>query len=408
MAGLLGNVVRGLPSPIRTDVVPEEALVGEILGGPIIPRGPQPIPLGGRIIDGEVVGGGGVGRPNLGGLPPGGAGVPPTGSVLPPAGGGGNLGRNTLLGAGAGALGLQALTDHSGVTVGGEPIDDPGVVIGEMPQTDAGTELTGHQNALLDAADLLVQDSGKPQGQFEQELRDTVPEKDLPWFDRFAQEFDLLTIGMALLASNDGKRPMVANLGDALMAGRAAAHRKKRTDKEDLAAQAAAERQARMDALKEREVRAAERRVDVAAMKAENDALKAQAEASGISLGTPSGAQINEVADLTSIITGEDNFLKVRGKKANQTDKAWASRVAREIELAEKQANQRGQTLSTDQRQQIVANNMSGLVADTSIFGISTGVKFDRDAAQTAAQQGSQIGGQQQILQRIAELESKR
>ncbi len=394
MAGLLSNITKNLPIVRNPNAIPEEELVGEIMGGPLVPRQNLPV-QGGQVIDGELI-------------PPGGGGLlpPPKG----PGGSAGSIGEGPVpmkaLLAGGAALGATALDD--GVSVGGEGVSDPGVVIGEPLTTDTGEAINPRQNALIDATDMLVKDSGKSSAEVEQQMRETVPKKDLDWFDKFAGEFDLLTIGMALLASNDGSRPMAQNIGDAMIAGRAAAFRKKRLAKEDKSKEAAAEAAKRKEARDERRVAAIERELDIKAMKARNEAISADAKANGINLGTPGQSQIDEVADLANIASGDEITLSVRGKKTNQTDRAWAASVAREIELAEKKANAAGQTLSTAQRQQIVTDNLSGLVKDSTLFGIPTGgQKFDREAAQQQAQQGGVSNSRQAILDRIGELQGR-
>lgn len=60
---------------------------------------------------------------------------------------------------------------------------------------------------------------------YNQGLHDIVQaggsEEDLSAWDRLNEEFDMTTVGMALLASNDGSSNMAANIGKAMMAGRA-------------------------------------------------------------------------------------------------------------------------------------------------------------------------------------------
>jgi hypothetical protein len=58
-------------------------------------------------------------------------------------------------------------------------------------------------------------------------LKAGASEKDLEGWAKFTDEFDLTTIGIALLASNDGSGNIVSNLGQALMLGRQAAEFRK-------------------------------------------------------------------------------------------------------------------------------------------------------------------------------------
>lgn len=59
---------------------------------------------------------------------------------------------------------------------------------------------------------------------YNQGLHDIVQaggsEEELSAWDKLNEEFDMTTVGMALLASNDGSSNMAANIGKALMAGR--------------------------------------------------------------------------------------------------------------------------------------------------------------------------------------------
>ena len=78
--------------------------------------------------------------------------------------------------------------------------------------------------------------------------------EELSAWDKFSSEYDLATIGMALMASNDGSSTFSSNFGKALMAGKAV--------------KAGTAEKARTDALEERKVGATERTADAAMLRA--------------------------------------------------------------------------------------------------------------------------------------------
>jgi hypothetical protein len=91
--------------------------------------------------------------------------------------------------------------------------------------------------------------------------------EELNGWDKFSEDFDVATIGMALLASNDGSQPMMANLGKALMMGKQA-----KTDQKDKAIGSASA--ARKEALENRKVAATERTADAALIRASAEMAK--------------------------------------------------------------------------------------------------------------------------------------
>lgn len=379
MAGLLGNIVKkasgNFPVPVGKQVDVDVPLEGQLLGGEIVPRQMTPDLLNTQdFIEGELVGGFPFGKAAIG------------------AGGVGGVG-----------LGLSGLMGEDGES-GSEPSIVPAA--GAPLTTDTGAEVPINIEALVEGTDMQIQQAGMSPLQLEQDIRSTIPESEQGWFDQMASEFDLITVGLSLLASNNGEDSFAANLGNALMAGRAASHKKKRLDLEDSRMQDKLDRQSRLDELEERRVKALEKDVDTKRLKAENDAIRATANANGISLGTPQQNQLDEVGDLATLITGEDDILQVSGRTANSTDRSIAGKIALAIELEEKKANARGNTLSQDDKIRLVQDGLSPHLKDTSIFGIPTGTAVDRESVQEAAR-SSAPNAEQAILQRIQELNAR-
>lgn len=242
--------------------------------------------------------------------------------------------------------------------------------------TDTGEAISKDAQAVLDASDILAAQSvpgdfSSDQKQVQardkvtQDIRDTVPKKDLPWFDKFAQEFDLLTIGMALLASNDGSKPFAANVGNAMMAGRAAAHSKKRAGTTQLEKEASAERQGRLDALEERRVDLLEREIDIKAITASSKALKEESKLNGINLGSPTNTQLSEVATLFEQLTG----VPLRfGKDAQANEKKGAIQIAQKLKLEAIKAKNAGAVLTGEQRKNIVQNEALKMIREKEGF----------------------------------------
>lgn len=110
--------------------------------------------------------------------------------------------------------------------VTGEPVEAP------LTPVQAAQDAHAAQNAVIDTqAKAAMVDAG------------ASPEDVSAW-DKFTDEFDVLTLGMHLMASNDGSGNLGANLGKALIAARGA---KIQTRASEAAAAAAGRKEARAE-----------------------------------------------------------------------------------------------------------------------------------------------------------------
>lgn len=164
--------------------------------------------------------------------------VPPT--ATPPRSG--NAINPALVG-GAGALGLTA-----GVLGTGEGEADPnqsyGVMADDAARVEAGKQQQGivASDARKTMEDIVRQDMLASIDEditaptFDMTQVDQEVEKELGFLDKVSSEFDMLTFGMMLLASNDGSKSVGQNIGQALIGARKAKQMQgKRTKEEDLA-----------------------------------------------------------------------------------------------------------------------------------------------------------------------------
>lgn len=142
--------------------------------------------------------------------------------------------------------------------LGGQPNEN--TTIGQLDAAKKASERAAlevkHQAEVAKGAEAIVKAGGT--------------EKDLEGWAKFTDEFDLTTIGMALLASNDGSGNIVSNLGQALMLGRQASEFRK--DKA-AAGQAAARKEQREIAKDNRAAFKTENEVSTAIYNANTNAM---------------------------------------------------------------------------------------------------------------------------------------
>lgn len=150
---------------------------------------------------------------------------------------------NPALVGGAGALGLTAGVLGTG---GGEadPNQSYGVMADDAARVEAGKQqqATVASDARKTMEDIVKQDMLASIDEditaptFDMTQVDQEVEKELGFLDKVSSEFDMLTFGMMLLASNDGSKSVGQNIGQALIGAKKAKQMQgNRTREEDLA-----------------------------------------------------------------------------------------------------------------------------------------------------------------------------
>jgi hypothetical protein len=221
---------------------------------------------------------------------------------------------------------------------------------------------------LKDASDVLKQQAADQKGvsvrEVEEEAEDEIrKELDDPSFiDAFASEFDLTTLGLALLASNDGKSSLGVNLGKAMQAAREAVISKKKLARDEG-------REDRKEKRAERGLDIEQQKGDIAALSEQRKAVLAAAAANGVKLSIPSASARDNVAALVEGFHGEEGLFKHKGRNANSTHVGALNEAARALELAEKVAQAQGRVLSESERMQIVVSSTSRYIKPDSFLG---------------------------------------
>ena len=159
--------------------------------------------------------------------------------------------------------------------------------------------------------------------------------EDLSAWDKFTSEYDLATIGMALLASNDGSSTMASNLGKALMAGRQA--------------KLSGPEKARKEDLEERKVRATEKTAEAALLRA-SAAMKDSGE--------------REIVDNASALKATSAWLAQQGVNK---DAATAKAQEFATDVAEYHARS-GTSMGQAQRRMLQIYTSAGLFQPTGLF----------------------------------------
>jgi hypothetical protein len=121
---------------------------------------------------------------------------------------------NLLLGDGLSPVGVtgerKPLTQVPEQAAKSEPQITPNTTLGELEEM----KVTAQRKQMMERQDAI---SSRTR---EQLLAEGADEKQLEGWDKFADQFDLTTVGLALLANNDGG-DVFANLGKALLLGKA-------------------------------------------------------------------------------------------------------------------------------------------------------------------------------------------
>ena len=222
-----------------------------------------------------------------------------------------------------------------------------------------------------------------------QELKASAPDdaEGSNFLEQFESEFDLATLGMALLASNTGENRFSVNLGKALGAARSEAQRKKSgASKEDRA---------------ERSLKADEKRAEasmVSALARQTSADAAQAKGQGLKTPRITKTLSDEAGNLLSTVFD----IKVPD---NTTGKTLSATVARALDLQRQAMQRAGRPMSPQEDAQFVKQyvdtNLSGVI-DKSVFG--SDVDKDRLQQGLAGQGEDPLAAAQR---RIAELRAK-
>jgi hypothetical protein len=183
-------------------------------------------------------------------------------------------------------------------------------------------------------------------------------EEELSGWDKFADEYDIATIGMALLASNDGKGTFSANFGKAMMAGKAA-----KTNQ-------AEKKEARADKKTAQQIAIENARSTRMAAEARQFAAKASIS------GVPIPAK-----NLT-VEAGLKTALNKRGSDLDYSDdkvSAWVTQVAGQAQQAMqmREANTGYVGMSNDEIYQGLLDNSEALVPDTT-FGMEFFARGDK------------------------------
>jgi hypothetical protein len=171
-------------------------------------------------------------------------------------------------------------------------------------------------------------------------------EEQLSGWDKFASEFDLMTVGMALLASNDGSGSVVTNLGQALMLGRQAAiDMEDRDFDQTLALNELMEKQIENDSKQNKrtqDIRVADNNTGIAQQNADSRAaalgpaqLAANASMLRAQQALIKGQKISDV-DKKAVIDGTSAYLKSQGVRED-TAEGLKLQMANEVnELVQK------------------------------------------------------------------------